>query len=173
MFLSVNLIRFHGSKEERAEIAAELLKPARSPAEREWDVVITTYEVVNLEKSALTKIAWHYLIIDEAHRLKNEASQFSTTVRMLNTKHRLLLTGTPLQNNLHELWALLNFLLPDIFASAEQVHYCTFDDCSDLHILILCVYKARASNGTSSVPLRNTTSLSFYLFIFIYFSLPF
>jgi SNF2 family DNA or RNA helicase len=40
---------------------------------------------------------------------------------MLNTKHRLLLTGTPLQNNLHELWALLNFLLPDIFASAEQV----------------------------------------------------
>jgi SWI/SNF-related matrix-associated actin-dependent regulator of chromatin subfamily A member 5 len=64
---------------------------------------------------------WNYLIIDEAHRLKNEASQFSTTVRMLNTKHRLLLTGTPLQNNLHELWALLNFLLPDIFASAEQV----------------------------------------------------
>jgi SWI/SNF-related matrix-associated actin-dependent regulator of chromatin subfamily A member 5 len=97
------------------------LKPARSMAERDWDVVITTYEVVNLERSALTKIAWNYLIIDEAHRLKNEASQFSTTVRMLNTKHRLLLTGTPLQNNLHELWALLNFLLPDIFASAEQV----------------------------------------------------
>jgi SNF2 family DNA or RNA helicase len=67
---------------------------------------------------------WNYLIIDEAHRLKNEASQFSTTVRMLNTKHRLLLTGTPLQNNLHELWALLNFLLPDIFASAEQVSDC-------------------------------------------------
>lgn len=113
--------RFHGSKEERQDIIENMLKPARLNNQRDWDVVITTYEVVNLEKSALTKIAWEYLIIDEAHRLKNEASQFSTTVRMLNTKHRLLLTGTPLQNNLHELWALLNFLLPDIFASSEQV----------------------------------------------------
>jgi SWI/SNF-related matrix-associated actin-dependent regulator of chromatin subfamily A member 5 len=119
----ISLNRFHGSKEERQEIVDNQLKPARSMAERDWDVVITTYEVVNLERSALTKIAWNYLIIDEAHRLKNEASQFSTTVRMLNTKHRLLLTGTPLQNNLHELWALLNFLLPDIFASAEQVQF--------------------------------------------------
>jgi SWI/SNF-related matrix-associated actin-dependent regulator of chromatin subfamily A member 5 len=75
----------------------------------------------NCRRYCLCLSQWNYLIIDEAHRLKNEASQFSTTVRMLNTKHRLLLTGTPLQNNLHELWALLNFLLPDIFASAEQV----------------------------------------------------
>jgi SNF2 family DNA or RNA helicase len=126
--------RFHGSKEERQEIVDNQLKPARSMAERDWDVVITTYEVVNLERSALTKIAWNYLIIDEAHRLKNEASQFSTTVRMLNTKHRLLLTGTPLQNNLHELWALLNFLLPDIFASAEQVQ-----------IFIFCCYSCSVS----------------------------
>lgn len=55
-----------------------------------------------------------------AHRLKNEASMFSTTVREFNTAYRLLLTGTPLQNNLHELWALLNFLLPDIFSSSDQ-----------------------------------------------------
>lgn len=52
--------------------------------------------------------------------MKNEASIFSTTVRAFNTSYRLLLTGTPLQNNLHELWALLNFLLPDIFSSSEQ-----------------------------------------------------
>jgi SWI/SNF-related matrix-associated actin-dependent regulator of chromatin subfamily A member 5 len=69
------------------------------------------------------------LIIDEAHRLKNEASQFSQTVRMLTTQHRLLLTGTPLQNNLHELWALLNFLLPEVFASSEQ-----FDEWFNLDI---------------------------------------
>jgi SWI/SNF-related matrix-associated actin-dependent regulator of chromatin subfamily A member 5 len=50
-------------------------------------------------------------------------------VRTLHTQHRLLLTGTPLQNNLHELWALLNFLLPDIFSSAEQ-----FDEWFDLEI---------------------------------------
>ena len=68
-------------------------------------------------------------IIDEAHRLKNEGSQLSLTVRALNTQYRLLLTGTPLQNNLHELWALLNFLLPEVFASAEQ-----FDEWFNLDI---------------------------------------
>ena len=56
----------------------------------------------------LEKFAWRYLVIDEAHRLKNEASTFSHTVRGFKTAFRLLLTGTPLQNNLHELWALLN-----------------------------------------------------------------
>jgi len=61
--------------------------------------------------------------------LKNDASMFSKTVRGFTTTHRLLLTGTPLQNNLHELWALLNFLLPDIFSSAEQ-----FDEWFDLEI---------------------------------------
>jgi len=126
---SLRTVRFHGSKEERAEIAQRVLKPASKAENRDWDVCVTTYEVANLEKSILAKIAWRYLIIDEAHRLKNEASQFSTTVRMLNTHHRLLLTGTPLQNNLHELWALLNFLLPDVFASSEQ-----FDEWFNLDV---------------------------------------
>lgn len=83
----------------------------------------------NTERKTLQKFAWKYLVIDEAHRLKNEASLFSKVVRTLHTAHRLLLTGTPLQNNLHELWALLNFLLPDIFSSSEQ-----FDEWFDLEI---------------------------------------
>jgi SWI/SNF-related matrix-associated actin-dependent regulator of chromatin subfamily A member 5 len=126
---SLRTLRFHGSREERQEMIDNYLNPALSQSEREWDVLITTYEVVNLEKTCLTRIAWRYLIIDEAHRLKNEASQFSTTVRLLNTQHRLLLTGTPLQNNLHELWALLNFLLPDVFSSSEQ-----FDEWFNLDV---------------------------------------
>lgn len=126
---SLRVVRFHGSKEERAEIVADVLKPGLSQEQRGWDVVVTTYEVVNMEKGPLTKIAWRYLVIDEAHRIKNEASQFSQTIRLLNTQSRLLLTGTPLQNNLHELWALLNFLLPDIFASSEQ-----FDDWFNLDV---------------------------------------
>lgn len=96
---------------------------------RQWDVCVTTYEVVNTEKNTLSKFAWKYLVIDEAHRLKNDASMFSTTVRGFRTANRLLLTGTPLQNNLHELWALLNFLLPDIFSSADQ-----FDEWFNLEI---------------------------------------
>lgn len=150
---SLRPIRFHGNKTEREELKqthfsnAAAAHDGRRPSDRiknpetgemeddnsgnprQWDVCITTYEVCNTEKKTLEKFAWKYLVIDEAHRLKNEASQFSKTVRMFNTAHRLLLTGTPLQNNLHELWALLNFLLPDIFGNSEQ-----FDEWFNLEI---------------------------------------
>ena len=53
-------------------------------------------------------------------RIKNEESKLSLIVREIKTQNRLLLTGTPLQNNLHELWALLNFLLPDVFTSSDD-----------------------------------------------------
>lgn len=59
------------------------------------------------------------MVIDEAHRIKNEKSALSMAVRKMATRYRLLITGTPLQNNLHELWALLNFLMPSVFTSAE------------------------------------------------------
>jgi SWI/SNF-related matrix-associated actin-dependent regulator of chromatin subfamily A member 5 len=99
---TLRAIRFHGTKDERARLVEEELRPGAKDSERDWDVLVTTYEVANMEKRALQKFAWRYLIIDEAHRLKNEASLFSQTVRSLNMQHRLLLTGTPLQNNLHE-----------------------------------------------------------------------
>ena len=66
---------------------------------------------------AVMSLLCRYIIIDEAHRIKNENSILSQMVRIFHSENRLLLTGTPLQNNLHELWALLNFLLPDIFGS--------------------------------------------------------
>ncbi|KAF1779903.1 ISWI family [Phytophthora cactorum] len=66
------------------------------------------------------KSTWKYLLIDEAHRVKNENSKLSRVVREFKVEHRLLITGTPLQNNLHELWALLNFLLPDVFSDSED-----------------------------------------------------
>lgn len=75
--------------------------------------------MVILETSALKKFDWEYLVIDEGHRIKNENSKLAGYVRQLKTRNRLLLTGTPLQNNLHELWALLNMLLPDFFDSSE------------------------------------------------------
>ena len=71
------------------------------------------------EKSVLKKFAWEYIIVDEAHRIKNEESALAQIIRMFNSRNRLLITGTPLQNNLHELWALLNFLLPDVFGDSE------------------------------------------------------
>lgn len=55
----------------------------------------------------------------QAHRIKNEESSLAQVIRLFNSRNRLLITGTPLQNNLHELWALLNFLLPDVFGDAD------------------------------------------------------
>uniref|UniRef100_A0A7S0M6D0 Uncharacterized protein n=1 Tax=Cryptomonas curvata TaxID=233186 RepID=A0A7S0M6D0_9CRYP len=103
-----------GSKEEREQQLREHVQPGK------FDVVVTSFEIVCREKSHFKKFTWRYFVIDEAHRIKNENSQLSTVVRELKTHSRLLLTGTPLQNNLHELWALLNFLLPDEFSDADQ-----------------------------------------------------
>ena len=85
-----------------------------------FDVVIVSYEIVIKEKSTFKKFDWEYIIIDEAHRIKNEESLLSQIIRMFHSKNRLLITGTPLQNNLKELWALLNFILPDVFADSES-----------------------------------------------------
>jgi SWI/SNF-related matrix-associated actin-dependent regulator of chromatin subfamily A member 5 len=76
--------------------------------------------VVIKEKAALQKLKYDYLILDEAHRIKNDQCVLSQVLRKFHTEHRLLLTGTPLQNNLKELWALLNFLMPKLFDSEEE-----------------------------------------------------
>ena len=116
---SLRAMQFHGDKATRKEVCETILRPGQRESERTWDVVVTTFEVANIERATLTKWPWQMLIIDEAHRCKNEKSALATTVRMLVVAHRLLLTGTPLQNNLHELWALLNLLLPDVFGDSE------------------------------------------------------
>ncbi|XP_045832720.1 ISWI chromatin-remodeling complex ATPase CHR11-like isoform X1 [Trifolium pratense] len=110
-------IKFLGSPDERKHIREDLLVAGK------FDVVVTSFEMVIKEKTTLRRFSWRYVIIDEAHRIKNENSLLSKTMRLYNTNYRLLITGTPLQNNLHELWSLLNFLLPEIFSSAE-----TFDE---------------------------------------------
>lgn len=109
----VKVLVLQGDKEERQRlINGELLA-------ENFDVCITSYEMVLREKTHLKKFAWEYIIIDEAHRIKNEESSLAQIIRVFNSRNRLLITGTPLQNNLHELWALLNFLLPDVFGDSE------------------------------------------------------
>ncbi len=119
---SIKIMYFYGDKDERKKLVEEDLKKG------DYDVILTTFECAMKEKFALAKIEYEYLIIDEAHRIKNEKSKFSFVVRQFRAKHRLLLTGTPLQNNLHELWALLNFLMPEIFNDSEE-----FDKIFDLN----------------------------------------
>jgi SNF2 family DNA or RNA helicase len=112
---SIKTVALKGTADERAELIRDTISD-----ESKWEVLVTTYEMVLAEKGALKKINWKYIIIDEAHRIKNDESKLSVVVRTLKSENRLLITGTPLQNNLKELWALLNFLVPDIFDSDEE-----------------------------------------------------
>lgn len=109
----VNVVVLQGDKHVRQQVIREQLLTAK------FDVLITSFEMVIREKSQLKKFRWQYIVVDEAHRIKNETSSLSQIIRLFYSKNRLLITGTPLQNNLHELWALLNFLLPDVFGDAD------------------------------------------------------
>lgn len=80
-----------GDKTARSEVI-EKMNDRKS-----WDVCLTTYEMILSEKSALKRFHWRYLVVDEAHRLKNENSKLSSILRTFQTDNRLLLTGTPLQ----------------------------------------------------------------------------
>ncbi|KAI0049929.1 hypothetical protein FA95DRAFT_1514892 [Auriscalpium vulgare] len=103
------VVTLSGTKEERADIIASRLIP------QDFEVCITSYEICLIEKGALKKFSFEYIVIDEAHRIKNVDSILSQIVRSFISRGRLLITGTPLQNNLKELFALLNFICPEIF----------------------------------------------------------
>lgn len=108
---SLSIKALYGDKDTRTEIIQELYK---------YDILCTTYEMCIIHQNYLRRQEFYYIIIDEAHRIKNERSRLSIVVRNLNSLYRLLITGTPLQNNAHELWSLLNFLKPEIFKCHEQ-----------------------------------------------------
>ncbi|KAL9624987.1 MAG: hypothetical protein Q9160_000716 [Pyrenula sp. 1 TL-2023] len=87
----------------------------------QFQVLLTTYEYIIKDRPILSKIKWVHMIVDEGHRMKNAQSKLSSTLtQYYTTRYRLILTGTPLQNNLPELWALLNFVLPTIFKSVKS-----------------------------------------------------
>ncbi|XP_060813806.1 ATP-dependent helicase brm-like [Bombus pascuorum] len=110
---SVVIVSYKGSPANRRAIQSQMRAT-------KFNVLLTTYEYVIKDKAVLAKLQWKYMIIDEGHRMKNHHCKLT---QVLNTHylapHRLLLTGTPLQNKLPELWALLNFLLPSIFKSCS------------------------------------------------------
>ena len=120
---SLNVYLHRGDKLERKE---KLIEISKNNADK-IDVVISTYQMVIRDAETLSNIQWCYLIVDEAHTLKNAKGRLFESLNAFSTKHRLLLTGTPLQNNLGELWSLLNFILPAIFDSAQSFDswFCT------------------------------------------------
>lgn len=107
----LNVFKYGGNKVERAKIDLNKKKNV--------NIILTSYEISIRDFAKLSSINWNYLIVDEGHRLKNNECILIKFLKRLNVSNRLLLTGTPLQNNLNELWSLLNFILPDIFHDLE------------------------------------------------------
>lgn len=111
---SFKVIAFRGSKDQRREALRQMR------VGDDVNVVLTTYDFILREKGPLTRKHWKHIVVDEGHRMKNSKSRLHQVLNGFTCCNRLLLTGTPLQNNLTELWALLNFLLPKIFQSADD-----------------------------------------------------
>ncbi|KAI9875677.1 MAG: swr1 complex component [Pleopsidium flavum] len=100
------ILTYYGSQEERKQKRKGWLD------DNLWHVCITSYQLVLQDQQTFKRRNWHYMVLDEAHNIKNFRSQRWQTLLTFKTRARLLLTGTPLQNNLTELWSLLFFLMP-------------------------------------------------------------
>lgn len=111
---AVKVISYKGNPAQRRSLQGEL----RSG---QFQVLLTTYEYIIKDRPHLSKMRWVHMIIDEGHRMKNTQSKLSQTLtQYYRSNYRLILTGTPLQNNLPELWSLLNFVLPKVFNSVKS-----------------------------------------------------
>eukprot|EP00958_Prasinococcus_capsulatus_P005940 scaffold569_cov408-Prasinococcus_capsulatus_cf.AAC.34 len=106
---------YHGAKDVRQQLrdGGALMRA---------QAIVTSYEICMQDRPFLAKMNWCYVVIDEGHRLKNYDCRLIRELKIIASGHtnKLLLSGTPLQNNLAELWSLLNFLLPDVFTSLEK-----------------------------------------------------
>ena len=110
------VIREHElSFEEGAVRGGAKASRLRKDAPIKFHVLLTSYELIGIDAATLGSLEWQILVVDEAHRLKNNQSKFFRILNSYKINHKLLLTGTPLQNNLEELFHLLNFLTPDNF----------------------------------------------------------
>jgi helicase SWR1 len=119
------ILTYYGTQEERRQ--------KRRGWQRDdlWNVCITSYQLVLQDQTVFKRRNWHYMILDEAHNIKNFRSQRWQTMLTFKTRARLLLTGTPLQNNLTELWSLLFFLQPTDTAEDEDEAFAGLADFSD------------------------------------------
>uniref|UniRef100_A0AAV2L2A4 E3 ubiquitin ligase TRAF3IP2 n=1 Tax=Knipowitschia caucasica TaxID=637954 RepID=A0AAV2L2A4_KNICA len=115
---SLKVLCYQGDKEKRAEIQLEAQT-------EEFHVLLTTYEMCLRDASFFKKWRWEALVVDEAHRLKNQNSLLYHSLTEFSVAFRLLLTGTPIQNNLQELFSLLSFIQPSVFAPTAADNFCS------------------------------------------------
>jgi len=114
----MKVLAYRGSPQRRDILRQELM---------DYDVVLATYATVRNDASLLRQINWRYIVVDEAHFIKNSAAATTKAIKTIPARHRLALTGTPIQNRLTELWSLFDFLMPD-FLGRQMRFRETFED---------------------------------------------
>ncbi|KAL2473962.1 Protein CHROMATIN REMODELING 4 [Forsythia ovata] len=123
---NLNVVEYHGSARARTMIrqyewhASDPCSSSKKTSAYKFNVLLTTYEMVISDSSYLRGVPWEVLVVDEGHRLKNARSKLFGLLNTCSFQHRVLLTGTPLQNNIGELFNLLNFLQPASFPSLSS-----------------------------------------------------
>lgn len=104
-------VLYTGNSRERSRLLGKL---------QSYDVVITSYEVVRNDISSLEGYHWLYCILDEGHVIKNAKTKLTKAVKNIQAQHRLILSGTPIQNNVLELWSLFDFLMPGFLGTESS-----------------------------------------------------
>ncbi|KAI0100883.1 SNF2 family N-terminal domain-containing protein [Nemania sp. FL0031] len=129
---TIPFVLYHGTIEERQQIFRDKIMKQyqKGSPTRRFPVVCTSYEMVLRDHAALSKIDWAFIVVDEGHRMKNADAKLFRELQQFKSATRLLITGTPLQNNLKELWSLLHFLMPETFLDWEAFE--VWFDFSDL-----------------------------------------
>ncbi|KAI1877096.1 uncharacterized protein JN550_001168 [Neoarthrinium moseri] len=131
---SIPFALYHGKPEERQDVfKTQIMKHYQkgSPTLK-FPVVCTSYEMILRDHAALSRINWEFIVVDEGHRMKNADAKLFRTLQQFKSATRILITGTPLQNNLKELWSLLHFLMPKTFLDWEAFEiWFDFSDLQD------------------------------------------
>ncbi|KAF9696258.1 hypothetical protein EKO04_006107 [Ascochyta lentis] len=123
----INYVIYTGREDARSTIRDKELLVDGNPRKIKFNVLLTTYEYVLADWQFLSSIKWQFLAVDEAHRLKNRESQLYEKLRGFSAPSRLLITGTPIQNTLGELSALMDFLMPGKITVDEEVDLASED----------------------------------------------
>ncbi|KAI9928355.1 hypothetical protein MW887_002393 [Aspergillus wentii] len=121
----LNATKFHGSQAEKAQIksfiAAKKAGKGHVESKPMPDIILTTFDTLLSDRAWFSRVfVWKYVVLDEGHRIKNSESKRAQALRAIKSEFKLVLTGTPVQNNLRELWSLFNWLYPNIFVPSTS-----------------------------------------------------
>lgn len=120
---SLNSVAYSGLLSERVSMRSRIFNDEQSNDKHNRNsisLVIASYDIVRNDIDFFKEVHWNYCVLDEGHIIKNGKTKLSKAIRLLNAEHRLILSGTPIQNNVTELWSLFDFLMPGFLGSERQ-----------------------------------------------------